>query len=123
MTSQTDPTGVDIEDGIDFIRHESTGAVHVAVADGDLEVWWSKYRRTHPLAETLYPDVPAMWLFIQPRPCLCGLLALRPAMGDTDSYVECFDDDDLCGSCYKAFQGPPELLFEHEHPTELGDDE
>lgn len=106
-----------------FIEHRTPGSartrVHVAVTEP--QAWWARMWAQRPIYRDLYPpDNPGVALVAQPVPCMCGLLAHRPAIGDgRDAYVEEFDDELLCGSCRRAWiaaGGWEGALFEHPQP-------
>lgn len=117
-------TGVDIERA-EFIRHNATGTVHVAVPRELVEAWWARKWTERPIYRELYPpgDGPT-WLLMRPTPALCGLIAANPGISTVDSWVSHFADADLCWSCRRGWIArgfDVGLLFEH--PQDLDDDE
>lgn len=108
----------------EFIRHALSGRVHVAVPAGDRDdAWWGRWYQRHPVYREVFPpDADAVWAAMQPTPCRCGLLAIRPSDGRYYSYTEVFDDDQLCIKCWRAT--PAEVrgeLFDHGRPVNLDD--
>lgn len=99
-----------------FVETASTGTVHLSVR---VPVWTEPEGESVPLADGTGRALKA--LLETPTVVRCGLRTFpsSPSHNAAHQFTDCFDDERLCGGCYRTLHEDDQALaFEHRQPGE-----
>jgi hypothetical protein len=94
-----------------FVRHDKTRTVHV-VRPPRIDAEERSARMGTPESAEIFVNA-----FLSRTPMMCGWETLITGLDDKHvTFVDCFDDNDLCARCVAALGSESWRAFEHPQP-------